>query len=124
MNYVKLLSAFRRSLRYIIGGIPRKTVIANIIQLPPNELLKDRCAIITGGTSGIGYAISIAMLKAGATIIITGRNEIRLEETLNKIIQSYPQYKNNVYFHALDNTDILSFDRNIALIKEKIDNKK
>ena len=37
------------------------------------ELLKNRVALITGGTSGIGYAIANVFIKNGACVIITGR---------------------------------------------------
>ncbi|MGB5158801.1 SDR family NAD(P)-dependent oxidoreductase [Desulfobacterium sp. N47] len=40
--------------------------------------LKDKIAIITGGGSGIGKAIAIAMAKEGANIVITDLVEERL----------------------------------------------
>jgi len=42
--------------------------------------LKDATALITGGSSGIGYAIAKTLGEAGAQIAITGRNEGRLKE--------------------------------------------
>ncbi len=50
--------------------------------------LKDKVAIITGGTKGIGYGIAEEYLKEGAKIIITGRNETdgkNAETELSKI---------------------------------------
>ena len=35
-------------------------------------LLKDKIAIVTGGTRGIGYAIVRAYLQNGATVILCG----------------------------------------------------
>ena len=37
--------------------------------------LKDKRALITGGTSGMGIATALAMAEKGATVIITGRDE-------------------------------------------------
>ena len=37
--------------------------------------------MVTGASSGIGQAVAIECSKAGATVIITGRNPQRLEET-------------------------------------------
>lgn len=39
--------------------------------------------LITGASSGIGRAIAIACAQMGAAIIITGRNEVRLKNTLD-----------------------------------------
>jgi len=42
--------------------------------------LKGATVLITGGSSGIGYAIAKTLGDAGAKIAITGRNERRLKE--------------------------------------------
>lgn len=42
--------------------------------------MKDKVVIITGGSSGIGKACAFAFGKAGAKIVITGRNAYKLEE--------------------------------------------
>lgn len=44
--------------------------------------LNDRTILVTGASSGIGKAIAEECAKAGARLIITGRNEERLNETL------------------------------------------
>lgn len=45
--------------------------------------LNDKKIIVTGASSGIGRAIAIMCAQLGAEIILLGRNEDRLEETLN-----------------------------------------
>jgi 3-oxoacyl-[acyl-carrier protein] reductase len=52
------------------------------------EQLKNKTALITGGSRGIGKAIAIALAKEGVHIIITGRNEIQLKETATEIAAS------------------------------------
>lgn len=37
------------------------------------QQIKDKTALITGGTRGIGYGIAVSMLKAGMRVMITGR---------------------------------------------------
>jgi NAD(P)-dependent dehydrogenase (short-subunit alcohol dehydrogenase family) len=44
--------------------------------------LLGKTILVTGASSGIGRAISIACAKMGATLIISARNEQRLNETL------------------------------------------
>ena len=43
--------------------------------------LKGQVAIVTGGNRGIGRGIAEALARNGATCVVTGRNEQRLEET-------------------------------------------
>ena len=47
--------------------------------------LKDKRALITGGTSGMGSAAALAMAEKGASVIITGRDETRGASTVEKI---------------------------------------
>lgn len=44
--------------------------------------LKGKTVLVTGASSGIGKAVAIACAKMGATIVLTARNESRLQETL------------------------------------------
>lgn len=39
--------------------------------------------LITGASSGIGRAVAIECSKLGAQLIVTGRDNERLQETLN-----------------------------------------
>lgn len=45
--------------------------------------LFDKTILVTGASSGIGRGIAIACARMGASVIITGRNEKRLKETLS-----------------------------------------
>lgn len=47
--------------------------------------LKGKQILVTGASSGIGKAIAIACAKMGATVIVTGRNVERLNETLSQM---------------------------------------
>lgn len=51
--------------------------------------LKDRVAIVTGASSGIGQAGAIALAKEGANIFITYRNNIEGAKETKKIINSF-----------------------------------
>lgn len=47
--------------------------------------LVDKTILITGASSGIGKSCAIECSKMGAKLIITGRNERRLNETMNSL---------------------------------------
>ena len=47
--------------------------------------VKNKNVLITGGASGIGLAITRAMVKAGARVTITGRNSQKLEAVANEL---------------------------------------
>ena len=52
--------------------------------------LQGQVALVTGGGSGIGYAIASALLKAGATVVICGRNEEKLHRALQTLSELGP----------------------------------
>lgn len=47
--------------------------------------LVGKLILVTGASSGIGKAIAIACARMGATVILTGRNQQRLNETLAEL---------------------------------------
>ena len=46
--------------------------------------LKGKTAIVTGGATGIGFAIASELLDADANVIILGRREEKLKEAAKK----------------------------------------
>lgn len=48
-------------------------------------LLEGKKALVTGGGSGIGFAISEMLLKSGADVVITGRKEDKLKDAIDKL---------------------------------------
>ena len=55
--------------------------------------LRERIAIVTGGTSGIGREIAITFAKEGAHVIIVGTNKERAEEVLMLLREQNPHQK-------------------------------
>lgn len=63
-------------------------------------MIKDKVAIITGASSGIGYATAMALSKAGAKVAIGARRTDKLTELENKIKEN----NGEVYSQKLDVT--------------------
>lgn len=99
----------------IIGRFRVKTVIKPIIVVKEKEdLLEGKTAIITGGSSGIGAAIAEKMVKAGAKVFITGRNEGKLKNLARRI---------GCQYIVLDVTDIKATEQTLESLfqKEQVD---
>jgi len=75
----------KRGLTYILHGQPIEKVYAQVSYLSPTDMLKGRTALITGGTSGIGYEIAKAFINAGATCIITGRRQEKVDRACKSL---------------------------------------
>ena len=52
------------------------------------SLIKDKIAIVTGASSGIGYATALVLAKAGAKVAIAARRTDRLQQLENEIKKS------------------------------------
>ncbi len=55
--------------------------------------LTDRRALITGSTSGIGYAIARGLAAEGARVTITGRTQARVDAALANLKKEVPEAK-------------------------------
>ena len=93
----------KRGAIYIIKGIPQKNVIAQITYSLPNERLKGKKIIITGGGRGLGFAMAKKFTEEGADVLISGRNEITLKEAANNIGCKY------MVFNVQDTTTFNTF---------------
>ena len=55
-----------------------------------NIELKGHKAIVTGSTAGIGRATAEGLARAGASVVINGRGEARVGETVRQMRQAFP----------------------------------
>lgn len=73
----------KRILNYIKHKEPEMIPIPT--QFDTTELLKDKVALITGGSGGIGLAIAESFLKNGCKVIIAGTSQEKLDKCLKKL---------------------------------------
>lgn len=55
-----------------------------------NISLKDKVAVVTGGTRGIGFAIVKALVESGAKVVIWGSRQETADAALTKIREQHP----------------------------------
>lgn len=79
--------------------------------------LKDKVAVVTGGTSGIGYATAENFINEGATVIITGRNQKTIDETVAKLGNK----SKGIVSDAGKMADILQLAEKVKAISPNID---
>ncbi|WRH68894.1 MAG: SDR family NAD(P)-dependent oxidoreductase [Planktothrix sp. GU0601_MAG3] len=52
--------------------------------------LKNKVALVTGSSAGIGFTIAEKLAEEGCNLIICGRNSQQLQEAYQSLIQAYP----------------------------------
>ncbi|MEG4961547.1 MULTISPECIES: SDR family oxidoreductase [unclassified Microcoleus] len=55
--------------------------------------LSDKVALVSGSTAGIGLAIATTLAQEGATVIVNGRTQERVNHALDRLKQSVPNAK-------------------------------
>jgi NAD(P)-dependent dehydrogenase (short-subunit alcohol dehydrogenase family) len=70
-----------------------------------NLELDGKCALVTGSTAGIGYAIAEALAREGAQVVVNGRTESRVEQAIKSIGSAHPDAKLQGLAADLGNAD-------------------
>ena len=79
--------------------------------------IENKVAVITGGNSCIGYSTAELFIKQGAEVIITGRNQEKLDEA----VKSLGSKAQSVLADAAKLSDIEALASKIAALDKKID---
>ena len=77
-------SKLKHMISFLLHGDP-KPIYANITYLSPNETLRGKKVVITGGGRGLGFAMAKKFKAEGAEVLIAGRNLKVLEESAQTI---------------------------------------
>lgn len=71
--------------------------------------LLDKTILVTGASSGIGQATAIECSKLGASVVITGRNKERLEQTYSQLDMSQGQTHQMIIADLTDDDSLEQF---------------
>lgn len=85
---MEVKSKMKHLVSFLIHG-QAKPIFANIDYLVPNEQLRDKKIIITGGSRGLGFAMAKKFISEGADVLIAGRNERTLKASAEEINCKY-----------------------------------
>lgn len=99
--------------------IEKEKVLISCIE---GHYLENRCAFITGGSSGIGFSIAESFVKNGATVIITGRNEEKLEIAKKNLILNCGCVEQKVITAVFDISRTDSIQENLLSIINQTNN--
>lgn len=119
---------------FIIHGQPiiNNIIRANITYSLPSKKLLGKRIIITGGNSGVGFAMAKKFVKEGAIVLIAGRNQESLKKASNEVgclyleldvqqIDTFENFLSNSY-DLLGGIDILVNNAGISLHEGLWDN--
>ncbi len=100
----------KRAVNSALNVIKSKNIITIKETIEENKILNNKIVFITGGSGGIGKAITKKMLESGAKVIISGTNE-------NKLKQIIKEFNNdNLKYIILNLNEIAKFDEKISMI--------
>jgi NAD(P)-dependent dehydrogenase (short-subunit alcohol dehydrogenase family) len=84
--------------------------------------LNGRTAVITGATGGLGHETALALAGAGATVVLTGRNQAKGRRALEQIRNKFPDAR--IAYEDLDLARLASvadFETRFATTHDSLD---
>lgn len=73
-----------------------------------NQFFTGKLALITGGSSGIGYALANQLVEAGASVILLARSQEKLDEAKRALTSQISQPEQLIHAIPADVTDVES----------------
>jgi 3-oxoacyl-[acyl-carrier protein] reductase len=83
--------------------------------------LTSKVAVVTGGTRGIGFATVRALAEAGATVVLTGRDEASAKDRAAEVAAEYDANVTGVALDVTDSKAVATVIRAVAKEHGKLD---
>jgi NAD(P)-dependent dehydrogenase (short-subunit alcohol dehydrogenase family) len=87
-----MMKNVKKAVKKILKHFMLKEVKTCRVTTVVNDLLKGKIALITGGSGGIGFAISKRFVESGCHTILIGTNEKKLKENCEKLGNEMTRY--------------------------------
>lgn len=113
----KVYGAFLRAVGGLSSALRKKEVVAVPKLTDTAHLLEGKIAFITGGSSGIGYAIAEAFIACGCRVVITGTNEDKLSKACERLGESSRGIR-------MDVTDVPSIEKRLQEAVDQFEEKR
>lgn len=78
--------------------------------------LEGKVALVTGSSHGLGMAVAIGLGQAGATIVINGTSQERLDQA----VKEYAEQGINVHAYRFDVTNEAEIEKNVTQIEKEV----
>ena len=85
MGYKRIV---RKIAKFILASQPESFVQVNVSQIQCGHTLQDKKIMITGGGSGLGFAMAKKFISEGAEVLISGRNQAKLATAVKQLGES------------------------------------
>ncbi|WP_459662488.1 SDR family NAD(P)-dependent oxidoreductase [Novosphingobium sp. 11B] len=86
-------------------------VKTTIRTLDHNAILAGKRILVTGGSLGIGFAIARRYIASGASVVITGRNEVDLRKAIDSV------GSDRLHWLRWDVADVTASDKNLSEVE-------
>ena len=106
----------KETVKSIIKATREKKIVPIDRVITEDKILDGHLALITGGTGGIGSAITESLLLAGCKVIICGTNQNKLQDCIKT---RFREFHENIYSSVINLSDIDSISENINRIREE-----
>lgn len=83
----------------------------------PEKTFENRVGIVTGGATGIGFAISQELARLGATVVLASRKEENLTAAVDQIRST--TRSDAAHYHVLDVRDAAAVDEMAARVERE-----